>query len=152
MQTRTDTCARNFSIAFKMLRYIMSGSANFLRCILCTLTLPFQFIIMSGHIYISQIHLCKSKILPMTFMCSSLLSAFSDPHDTKPMHHLYSTFVLTQRVLTTCCWEKCSTETHMDSWSAQHSSKYELKDSRWYQGMNLGTEGRMWLQTGPLWI
>lgn len=45
-------------------------------------------------LYISQIHLCKSKTLPVAFMCSSLLSAFSDPHDTKwciiSLVHLYS--------------------------------------------------------------
>lgn len=44
-----DTCAKKCSITFKTLRYIMSGSDNFLGCILCTPTLHFRFIIVSEY-------------------------------------------------------------------------------------------------------
>lgn len=137
-----DTCAEKFSITFKMLRYIVSGSDNFLGCILCTPTLHFRFIMVSE--YMSHKCICvgvryyrwPSCKLP----CFLLSLTPSTPNDASSLVvHLSSR----SKPDKACLGKAFHRNTPGTRRHPQHPPKHELRDSHWYQGTHSGTEGRM---------
>lgn len=139
MQTRMDTCGRNFSIAFKITQNKWFCQFPWMYFLYPHSSFPTHH---NVRIYAFQIHLCKSKILPVNFRCSSLPSVLSDPHDTKwSIISLVCTHTVgLDNLLLGKVFHR---NTHGTRRQPQHSSQQELKDSHWYQGMHLGTEGRM---------
>lgn len=149
-----DTCAKKCSITFKTLRYIMSGSDNFLGCILCTPTLHFWFIIVLEYrshkcicvgVRYYRWPSCKLPCFLLLLTPAIPNDASSPPVHSKPRQTMPGKSVL-QNVLWFC-------ETHL----GPEDSPSTLQSLSWKT--HIDTRGSTWLwkggcclQTRPLWI